>query len=220
MKILLVAATLPEIQPTIVWLEHSWEKVELNFYKKNNNEIHILITGVGLTATAYQLGKTLAQNKYDLCLNAGIAGAFEWQLLLGDIVEVESECFGDLGAEDGNGNFLDIFEMNLLESNNFPFKNKILKNPACQFPDLKKVRALSVNKVHGNENSILNIQKKYASQIESMEGAAFFYVCLHEKIPFAQIRSISNYVEKRNRANWDIPLAIKKLNDFLIKLVH
>ena len=44
-----------------------------------------------------------------------------------------------------------------------------------------------------------------------MEGAAFFYVCLCENIPFLQIRAISNYVEQRNEKNWNIPLAIKNL---------
>ena len=37
-----------------------------------------------------------------------------------------------------------------------------------------------------------------------MEGAAFFYVCLKEKVNFFQIRAISNFVEKRNKKNWEI----------------
>ena len=44
-----------------------------------------------------------------------------------------------------------------------------------------------------------------------MEGAAFFYACLFEGITCSQIRTISNRVEKRNRDNWDIPLAVKDL---------
>ena len=53
-----------------------------------------------------------------------------------------------------------------------------------------------------------------------MEGAAFFYVCLQEKIPFLQIRSISNYVEKRNKSNWNIPLAIDNLNVVLLDIIN
>jgi futalosine hydrolase len=49
-----------------------------------------------------------------------------------------------------------------------------------------------------------------------MEGAAVFYVAQQEKIPALQIRAISNLVEKRNKDNWDIPLAIKNLNEWLI----
>jgi len=53
-----------------------------------------------------------------------------------------------------------------------------------------------------------------------MEGAAFHYACLKEKVPYAEIRSISNYVEKRDRSKWNIPLAIKNLNDFFIVLLN
>ena len=56
-------------------------------------------------------------------------------------------------------------------------------------------------------------------QLESMEGAAFFYACEEYKLPCLQIRAVSNYVEKRNRANWDIPLAIKNLNNFAIEMI-
>jgi futalosine hydrolase len=52
-----------------------------------------------------------------------------------------------------------------------------------------------------------------------MEGAAFSYVCLQEGVKFVQIRSISNYVEEREEANWDIPLAIKNLNIKLLEII-
>jgi len=79
---------------------------------------------------------------------------------------------------------------------------------------------LSVNKVHGNSSSIEQLQKQFDADLESMEGAAFFQACLIEKIPFLQVRSISNYVESRNRDNWDIPGAIEALNEVLIQLVE
>jgi futalosine hydrolase len=45
-----------------------------------------------------------------------------------------------------------------------------------------------------------------------MEGAAFFYACLQQQgLGFVQIRALSNYVEPRNRAAWQIPQAIEHL---------
>ena len=41
---------------------------------------------------------------------------------------------------------------------------------------------------------------------------------LQENVSFLQIRSISNYVEERNKDNWDIPIAIKNLNSTLIDI--
>jgi len=40
-----------------------------------------------------------------------------------------------------------------------------------------------------------------------------------DEINFLQIRSISNYVEPRNKDNWDLPLAISNLNNTLIELI-
>lgn len=34
-----------------------------------------------------------------------------------------------------------------------------------------------------------------------------------------QIRAISNYVEKRDKSKWNMPLAINNLNEFLIEFV-
>jgi futalosine hydrolase len=49
-----------------------------------------------------------------------------------------------------------------------------------------------------------------------MEGAAFHYVCLQEGMPFAQVRSISNYVEPRNRSAWKIKEAVIALNEWVV----
>jgi futalosine hydrolase len=50
-----------------------------------------------------------------------------------------------------------------------------------------------------------------------MEGIAFFHACLHHSLDFLELRSISNYVESRNRAAWNIPLAIQNVNNLVIR---
>lgn len=52
-----------------------------------------------------------------------------------------------------------------------------------------------------------------------MEGAAFFFACNRFKIPCLQLRSVSNYMEKRNVKNWNIPLALRLLNEAAIELI-
>lgn len=49
-----------------------------------------------------------------------------------------------------------------------------------------------------------------AAQIENMEGAAFFDVCLRERIPFWELRAISNTVGEPF-GQWNIPLATDAL---------
>ena len=61
--------------------------------------------------------------------------------------------------------------------------------------------------------------EKFGADIESMEGAAFHYVCLQEKIKFLQLRSISNIAGERDKTKWTMKEAIVNLNIELKKLV-
>ena len=51
--------------------------------RAKNQEIDFLITGVGMAATAFALGRHLATNQYDLVINLGIAGSFDRDITLG-----------------------------------------------------------------------------------------------------------------------------------------
>ena len=165
-------------------------------------------------ATAYHLAKKMDKRKYDLAVNVGLAGSFKKKISVGEVVNVASESFADLGAEDGN-NFLTLAEMGLQKKNQYPFRNEKLINATAKkyaaLRSLKQANAITINSVHGNERSIKSAIKKFNPDIESMEGAAFFYVCIMEKIPCVELRAISNYVERRNKNNWNIPLALKNL---------
>lgn len=216
-SILIVAATPFEVAPLREYLEENYTSNTPFFYQKEGQEIVLLITGVGMTQTAYSMGKALAIKEFQLAINAGIAGAFDRNLTLGQVVNVISERYGDLGVEEADGRFTDMHELELIDGNQAPFKNNELNNiRGAEFDFLPKVKGLTVNKVHGSADSIAAIQKKYSVQIESMEGAAFFQACLTEEIPFLEIRSISNYVEPRNRDNWELHKAIQSLNVVLI----
>lgn len=213
MKLLIVCATKPEIN--FVTLGDG------TFFQNaisGKHTVDILFTGVGMMATAFSLTDILHTNSYDLVINAGIAGSFTKAISKGEVVMVEEEVCGDLGAEDDEY-YLDVFELNLADKNDFPFIEGAIrsenKTDSALLDSIKKVRGLTVNKVHGNEKSIEKIKTKYSADIETMEGAACFYVCKQKNIACIQLRSISNYVEKRNRAEWDIASAVKNLNTFL-----
>lgn len=220
MKILIVSATPFEIAPLLAYLKEKFTEQENNTFIKDDTSIQFLITGVGLTATAFHLGQQLVYQTYDLVINLGIAGAFNRNLALGDVVHVVSDSFGDLGVQESDGKFTSIFDLGLTNKSNYPYIDGRLENPdANPFDFLPKVHGLSVNKVHGEAKSIAAIQNKYQADVESMEGAAFFYACLLSKVSFLAIRSISNYVEPRNKANWKIALAIDNLNEVAVNLI-
>ncbi|HSN50370.1 MAG TPA: hypothetical protein VLR52_03985, partial [Bacteroidales bacterium] len=64
------------------------------------------------------------------------------------------------------------------------------------------------------------IIKHWNPDIESMEGAAFFYACFMENVRCMQIRSISNRVEERDKSRWNLDLAFKNLNKTLLNLLN
>ena len=207
MKILLVAATYQEIEP---FIQHYSKKFNADAWIKiASHDVKILISGVGMVATAFALGKAFAEEKFDVALNVGIAGSFYRNIKLGQLVEVREDILSELGAEDDE-EFISLEQLEMGEVE-FNASDKILIKE--QF---RKVTAITVNTVHGNEESIVEIRERVNPTIESMEGAAFFYACEEAEVEALQVRSISNYVEKRNRDNWNLPLAVKNLNDWLI----
>jgi len=182
--------------------------------------VRVLNTGVGLMAATFSLTRALSARNYDLVIGAGIAGAFDRSLSLGECVLVESEELGDLGAED-HDSFLDIFSLGFGSPDEAPFSNGKLVNKAQDQPfptgHLKSVTGLTVNTVAGNQATITARSTRYGAQVESMEGAALHYVCLQMGKPFQQLRAISNYVTPRNRAAWKIGEAVMALNAQLIE---
>jgi futalosine hydrolase len=52
-----------------------------------------------------------------------------------------------------------------------------------------------------------------------MEGAAFMYACLIHRLPCAEVRAVSNVVEKRNRSAWKIAEAIDGLGKTALNIL-
>ena len=71
---------------------------------------------------------------------------------------------------------------------------------------------ITVNTIHGNTRNIEKIRLQCDPDTESMEGAAFFYACLSAGVQGVQVRSVSNFVEERDKSRWDVDLALKNLN--------
>lgn len=187
----------------------------------NNLSIRLAITGVGIPATVFNLQNLLLKNDFDLVINAGIGGSFDKTLPPGTVVKIDKDRFGDLGVEEKDAGFTDVYEMELIGQNDFPFVKGWIENEIAGFDFLPGAAAITVNKVHGSAASIARIKGKYPEiGVESMEGAAAAYVSSILKKPFLQIRAISNYVEPRNRAAWEIEKALKNLHDVLLNIVE
>ena len=155
-------------------------------------------------------------------MQAGIGGAFNSQFQLAETTLIKDEVIGDLGVNENNS-FKDLFEMSFMEPQSKPYVNGRLVNPDFENwdkYDLPVSRGLTVNEITTSSTRINQLNEKYNCDIESMEGAAFHYVCLLEKVPFLQLRAASNYVGERNKNNWKLKDSITNLNQSLIKIIH
>ncbi len=183
-------------------------------------EITWMLTGIGTTSTSYRLTKIFntVDNQFDLAVNIGIAGSFSSEFPIGSVARVTKEYFGDLGFETYSG-FQTLFDYKILDADTHPFKNGALHAPALSkgvekaLSSYKSASAVTVQTVSGLPQKRDQLERDFTPSVESMEGAAFFYVSILERVPFVELRSVSNEVGERDRNRWNIPLALDSLRD-------
>jgi len=211
MNCLLVSATAFEISPFLAKYR-SADQAGIN--------MDVSVTGIGLISTVYSLMKQISIKKPDIIIQAGIGGCFDKNIALGSVLAVKKDTIADLGVIEQR-ELKTLFDMGFIKPNRHPFSNGWLVNreKVLKSVRLKKVSAVSVNHITTSRSIIDEYRKKFDPVIESMEGAALHYVCLLEKIPFLQLRSVSNYVGERNKKKWLIKESIENLNNELSNLL-
>jgi futalosine hydrolase len=172
-------------------------------------ELNLLHTGIGMVNTAWHLGRTFMKIRPDLAIQFGIAGAFAAGPEVLEVVEVNQDCFAELGAESPEG-FLSLEKLGFSNFvlDNQPFFNT-LAQPLPPLEGLRQCRGVTVNRISGTTAGIEELEQIWAPEVETMEGAAFFQACLLERIPFRALRAVSNRVEPRNRAGWRLKEAVE-----------
>jgi len=234
MHILLTAATPFEVQPTLDYL------AAISGYSKGSPDsvaplgpspdplspttrltITPLITGVGCLPTTWSLMRQIGSNRPQLIIQAGIAGCFTGRKP-GDVVAIQKDTLADLGVWEDQ-TFRTLFDLRLAEPDAPPFTNGHLVNPHRQLLELSGldlVPSITVNEITTDPIRINWYQQNTDAVVESMEGGGLHYVCLQEKIPFIQLRAISNDIGVRDKTKWDIRSAIANLNTRLIALLE
>lgn len=213
MNCLVVAAAAMEIMPFL-------DQCRSGKFFLDNTETDVLVTGIGLTATTYSLTKHLSIKRPDIIIQAGICGCFDINIPLGTVLAIKQEAIADQGVIE-SGKLKTLFDLKLVPQNKYPFSKGWLinKSEVLKKVKLKKVKAVSVNEITTSKQKMEFYKELFNPAAESMEGAALHYVCLKEKIPFLQLRAVSNYVGERNKKNWNMKDSIANLNLELIKTI-
>lgn len=211
MNCLVIAATPIEIAPFLTYLKKE---------NKFKYEIDVLITGIGLTATTYALLNQINIKKPAFIIQAGVGGCFDINIKLGTVVAIKKETIADQSVVELK-TLKTLFDLKLLPQNKNPFSNGWLvnSNDILRKIKLRKVTGISVNEITTDKKKVKLYRDRFKPVIESMEGAALHYVSLMEKIPFLQIRSVSNYIAERNKQKWNMKEAVENLNKELISIL-
>jgi futalosine hydrolase len=216
MRIAVVTATELEAGPIRAYVSE-------RLYLRSRHMFDVWITGVGTLQATAMLSHMLREERPDLLIQAGVGGGFHpLKHPIGSCVAIGSEVQGDLGVMEHHGSWRTLEDMGLLDPDAFPFQEGRLPNPhigLLSTAGQPVVKGVTVNRVSTEPDIISMMAHRLQADVESMEGAAFHYICLMENIPFLQLRGISNLVGDRDKSRWQMSAALEAVRDALFMTI-
>ncbi|MCK5821198.1 MAG: hypothetical protein KAH17_04910 [Bacteroidales bacterium] len=212
MNSLIIVSTHREILPFLTQRGVSADTTK-EWFPDISKDTHMKITGLGVPSTLLQLGQVVQTMKPDHILQVGFAGSYNPKFPIGDLVEVNRDCFADLGI-DNRGSFIPIHKAMPDVQGAYSWLDYLA---VTQLPH---VVGVTVNTGSGSSERIAAMKQMWNPDVETMEGAAAMLFSLKNNIPFTQIRVISNFVEPRNTDSWDMDLAADNLSVWLTNYLN
>lgn len=186
----------------------------------------VVITGPGMINTAQALTMAMERFRPALVLQTGIAGVFaKAGLKPGDIAVAESEHYIHTGLDRGESSDLPApLPFDLIETDpgtrmgRFPVDPELADHALAVIDDgftgepcrVIKGPFITVSTITGTETTAERLFAAYTPCMEAMEGAASAQIAALYKVKFLEIRAGSNRVGKRDKTQWEIPLAAQR----------
>ena len=171
------------------------------------------VCGIGPSAAAMTATHLTASLEPSCLILLGVAGAFRGSgLRLGELVQARSEHFADLGYWAGT-TFQDLDRMGL------PMLTVPERKLGCAYPlapwiaDMPSHDFLTVSTITNSVERAELLRHGYGAGVENMEGAAVAMVCAFYRIPFFEIRAVSNWVGPRDPKSWTVAEPLGRLRD-------
>ncbi|OQY18245.1 MAG: futalosine hydrolase [Desulfobacteraceae bacterium 4572_35.1] len=202
------------------------------------NEQHYLIghCGLGKSSAAAAVATIVNTMTISRLIMIGCAGAYpESGLKIGDIAVATEEILTDEGVQTCS-TFLDLHQLNFALVNHgeekyyhrFPCDKRWLDQYQHLFNQYAMSHKLqcklgpfaTLSTCSGTSTYGKQIYQRSKALVENMEGAAAAQICAQYHIPFTEIRAISNMVENRNMANWDLAGAMQRAQHCLLHLLQ
>ncbi len=178
--------------------------------RTTRHELDILVCGVGPASAAAATSRTIAENSqmgraYDVVVNAGICGAFKGRAEIGDTLIATDSVAAELGVA-LPWRFQPIDELGF-------GTNRIGCNTVLTAA-VEGVRGeiLTLSSITGSDGLAANLAHRHPEAIgEAMEGFGVATAAQQAGLPFAEIRTVSNYIGDRDVARWDWSAALTSL---------
>lgn len=184
----------------------------------------LFVAGVGPLETAVRLTRRLCEGgqALSLVLNFGVAGAYAGSgANLLDVCLAEREVLGDFGI--CHGERVASFDGQLAGRTGFSLDPQYLAQASVllekQDYGCRKGVFVTVNGVTATARRGALLQAAHHGLCENMEGGAVARVCEEFAVPCLEVRCISNMVEDRNPANWQLASAVHRCGQVVSLLV-
>ncbi|MDQ6929082.1 MAG: futalosine hydrolase [Candidatus Eremiobacteraeota bacterium] len=184
---------------------------ELGFFTSVPH-VEMLVTGVGPIEASASVARALAQSRYSLVINAGIAGAFDGAANVGDGVVI-SEEFMELGLETGAPVALPE-GVRIVDhvSSDLRIVDRLVE------AGFAALRGLTVSSVTATASTAKRLAT-FGVQAESMEGFAVLRAAEMAGVPAVEVRGISNIVTDREQGKWNFAQGVRGLESVLTSLL-
>ena len=193
-------------------------------------------SGLGKAAAAASAMALISNFQPKALWQFGCGGACPGSnMQIGDIALADIEIFGDDGVQTPLG-FQDLEDMGLpmrndvrgIVYNKWPVDQHLLSWSRPLLADFAKQTArgfsvgpfVTVSSCTGTAERGLELAKRTGGICENMEGAAAALACRQTNIPFLELRGISNLVEDRNLARWDLPKGMRSAQEGILELLR
>lgn len=184
-----------------------------------------LVLGTGKAAAAATMSELIAHERPRAVLLFGVGGAFPARHALHDHgLAPGSTCMigSDLLADDGvmmPEGFHSMSELDFGENGPWVMDPERTAT-AAQLLGVPVLQAATVSTCSATEALSAEIARRSVASVESMEGAAVALVCFKHRVPFLQLRAISNFTGDRARGEWNLEQAVQRLAEAVTVLME
>lgn len=197
----------------------------------------LVVTGMGEVNTAQALTAQLERRRPALVILFGIGGAYvPGGLPVGAVAVATEENYGHLGVLTLDGwQPADLIGIPLVPANGdaeparfnrFPLDASLAARAvqvcAAAQVTTEPVRSgpfVTVSQCSGIQATGDELARRFSASCENMEGVAAAHLCALYGVPLLEVRAISNLVEDRDKSKWDIPLAIRVVQQCVLTIM-